>query len=208
MKNDLLNIVTPCCRPKNLLNIAASIKTKLNCPYHWFVVFDSKLTEDPASIIFLEYIKARVKNFRVKVSFYSNSSKARVGHGHRNFILDLIKDQSGWIYFNDDDNILSPDFASLDFTKTDHDAIVLSQNNADGSLRYNGDIPLLAEPYNMKTYHIDTAQLIYNLRCVREQRFKEEFYEADGMFAEEFYSKHKKVLFLKNKFCYYNFLEV
>ena len=208
MRNDLFNIVTPCCRPKNLLNIAASIKSKVKHPCRWIVVLDDKLMHDQASLIFLEYVKIRVKNFGLDISFYSNASSGPVGHGHRNFILNLIEREKGWVYFNDDDNVLSPAFDSLDLTQTQYDAIVLSQNNADGTLRYNGDIPLLAEPANMKTYHIDTAQIIYNLESLKGQRFNENHYEADGMFAEEFYAKNKNVLFLKNQFCYYNFLEV
>ena len=58
----------------------------------------------------------------------------------------------------------------------------------------------------MKTNKVDTAQLIYNLNYIDGQRFEEDYNEADGMFAEEFYNKHKKALFLKDKFCYYNFL--
>tara|TARA_Y100000361_G_C11083064_1_gene302130 strand:- start:124 stop:750 length:627 start_codon:yes stop_codon:yes gene_type:complete len=208
MKNDLLNIITPCCRPKNLLNIATAIKGKLDHPYRWIVIFDEKILRDSSSVIFANYIKRRVKSLGVNVDFYSNKSSGKVGHGHRNFILDLLSKEQGWIYFNDDDNIISSDFASLDFSQIDYDAIVLSQSNPNGTVRYNGEIALLAAPENMKTYRIDTAQLIYNLPKIKTQRFEEDYYEADGMFAEKFYSTNKNVLFLKNKFCYYNFLEV
>ena len=90
MKNDLLNIITPCSRPKNLLNIATAIKGKLDHPYRWIVVFDEKTLRDSSSVIFANYIKRRVKSLGVNVDFYSNKSSGKVGHGHRNFILDLL----------------------------------------------------------------------------------------------------------------------
>tara|TARA_Y100001951_G_C11278871_1_gene263900 strand:+ start:714 stop:1370 length:657 start_codon:yes stop_codon:yes gene_type:complete len=216
MNSLLFNIVTPCTRPSNLFKIAASIKRNFNKDYWWHIVFDDKLFNKSSSVLFLDHIKRRLRAaFPVRkkavngLSFYQNLSSGKVGHGHRNYILDIIESKGGWIHFNDDDNILSSDFNGLqDALDPKYAAISLSQKNADGSLRFNGNIPLTAEPANMKTYRVDTAQLIYNLSYIKGQRFEEKHYEADGIFAEEFYRKHSNFLFLKNKFAYYNFLDV
>ena len=171
MNRLLFNVVTPCTRPSNLFKIAASIKRNFNKDYWWHIVFDDKLFNRSSNILFLDYIKRRLRAFfsvhkkgAGGLSFYQNLSTGKVGHGHRNYILDIIESQCGWIYFNDDDNILSSDFNGLDdILDPKYAGASLSQKNADGSLRFNGNIPLTAEPANMKTYHVDTAQLIYNL---------------------------------------------
>lgn len=208
MSENCLYIVTPCSRPKNLFCIGASISRNIKFPVKWIIVLDQKICNDDASKLFVEYNKERLKKLNIDTSFFVNKDSGVVGHGHRNYALDFLQNRSGWVYFNDDDNIISEDFKDINFYDRNCSCIVLSQKNSDGNLRFNGGIALTAEPKNMQTYHIDTAQLIYNISNVRHQRFEQNFYEADGMFAEKFYQKNKNVLFLKDKYCYYNFLEL
>jgi hypothetical protein len=197
-------VVTPCSIPKNLLKIAISIKNNLNHSYRWHVVFDDKLFYKYKVI---GHTKDKIKSMLPNTLFYRNKSGGKVGHGHRNYILNLIKQSKGWIYFNDDDNVISEDFKNVQ-SRLDlsYSAVVLSQKNQDGTVRCVRGTLLEASPENMKPYKVDTAQLIYNLDYINGQRFEENYYIADGMFAEEFYNKHKNVLFIKDKFCYYNFL--
>ena len=214
---NFLNVATPCSRPENLLKIATSIKENLDKDYCWHVIFDEKIfNSDGFNPVEFEDVKNKIKSMLPDTIFYINKSSGKAGHCHRNYILDIIEKSKGWVYFQDDDNIMSEDFRSIQGQlDLSYPAVVLSQKNHDGTIRetvpsfdgehYHAEL-LIASPKNMKAHKIDTAQLIYNLDYINGQCFEEDYNEADGMFAEEFYNKHKKALFLKDKFCYYNFL--
>ena len=209
MKNTI-DIVTPCSRPYNLFKIATSIEKNFNENCRWHIIFDEKLFQKSSNIFFIDYVKIKIKSlFSRAIYFHRNQSDGAVGHGHRNYMLESISPEAQWIHFNDDDNIISSDFCGIEnLLDEKYAAACLSQKTSNGSLRFNGSIPLLAEAFNMKTYHVDTAKLIYNISFIKKQRFQESYYEADGMFVEELYNKHSDFLFLKNKFAYYNFLDV
>jgi hypothetical protein len=205
---NFLNVATPCSRPENLLKMATSIKENLDKNYCWHIVFDEKIfNSDRFNSAEFEDVKNKIKSMLPDTLFYRNKSSGKAGHCHRNYILDIIEKSKGWIYFNDDDNIMSEDFRSIQGQlDLSYPVVVLSQKNHDGKIRCVYRTLLIASPENMKVHKVDTAQLIYNLDYIDGQRFEEDYNEADGMFAEEFYNKHKKALFLKDKFCYYNFL--
>lgn len=207
-----LNIVTPCSRPENLLAIQKSINSfcaqyKNNFEWDidcvWHIIFEQSKLDSIVDRTYIKYLKSRLdKNNQ----YYWNTSNGIAGHTHRNFILNKLSGQTGWVYFNDDDNIIHKDFAEVSFNQEDAAAIVFSQKTSDGQIRSYEGIQLLAAPENMKLRHIDTAQLVYNLYNIGSLMFDDRYYWADGLFSEEFYKRHKNVLFYKKLFCYYNFL--
>ena len=90
----IINIVTPCSRPENLLSIAESI----NIPrgnYRWIVVFDS--TEIPTIQL--------PDNAEYYIHKNENSV---VGHSQRNFANLLIDE--GYVLMLDDDTVMHPEF--------------------------------------------------------------------------------------------------
>jgi len=207
-----LNIVTPCSRPQNLLIIQKSIncfraqyknnfERDIDCVWH--IIFEKNKLDNNSDRTYIEFLKNKLNKDN---KYYWNISNGIAGHTHRNFILNRLSGQTGWVYFNDDDNIVHKDFAEVNFNQEDIAAIIVSQQGSNGEVRKYDGVPLLAMPANMKLRHVDTAQLIYNLFNIGSLMFDDRYYWADGLFAEEFYKKHKNVVFYKKLFCYYNFL--
>ncbi len=176
-----LNIITPCSRPQNLIEISKSI----NIPkenYRWIVVFDSEeipLIEVP-------------DNCEI---YCHKNPLSTVGHAQRNFALNLIK--NGHIYFNDDDTIIFPKLWD-EIRNLDNDFISFQQIHKEGNLRLEGDI--------IEVGHIDSHNFIISKKILGESRFIIDRYDADGYFAKECFTKSKSPIHLKKILSTYNFL--
>jgi hypothetical protein len=71
----------------------------------------------------------------------------------------------------------------------------------------NGVTRLKADPDKVTVGNIDTAQYMFRASIVEGLRFDETRYDADGVFIEELYQRHKdKFLFVNQPLCYYNYL--
>ena len=201
----LVNIVTPCTRPENLLAIQESINNHANFKYRWHIIFENLKLNNRPDRIYIDHLK---KKLNKNNKYYWATSNGIAGHTHRNFIIDKLSGEIGWLYFNDDDNILHPDFSKINFEETGCSAIVLSQKDPDGTNRVYDGNTLIACPHNMKVRCIDTAQLIFNQKKNKNLYFDDRYYWADGIFAEKFYEKNTNIKYLKDLFCYYNYLSV
>lgn len=177
-----LNIITPCSRPENLQTISESI----NIPkenYRWIVVFDSDK-------IPTEYnLPKNAEYYNVKVN------ESVVGHGQRNFALDLIKE--GYVYFNDDDTIIHRELWQ-NIKDTDADFISFKQGEKYGDLRLEG-----AE---IEIGKIDSHNFIVENNIIKETRFIIYQYAADGFFAKECYNKSKNHFYIPKILSIYNSL--
>jgi hypothetical protein len=178
-----INIVTPCSRPENLIQIANSF----NIPkenFKWIIVFDSEvLPEYPTAL-----------DFDIDVEFYAHKDlKSVVGHAQRNFALDLIKE--GYVYFNDDDTLLHPELWE-NIKNINADFISFNQAFADGSLRLKCG--------RTDVGFIDSHNYIIDKKTIGDTRFEIEHYTADGIFADACAQKTNNKVFIDKILSIYN----
>lgn len=197
-----LNIVTPLTRPENLSAIHRSIFSQCHPDFkiNWFIYVDSTVRGN----IMLPQ--------EAKVFFTQVSGIA--GHVHRNtylVFLDYLRrlkgdnEINGWNMFLDDDNILHPDFFStlsnMSTIITEYSGLIFDQCFKNGETRLNAD------PDNVRVGNVDTAQYIFRGNIVGSLLFDETRYDADGVFIEELYRRHReKFLIVNQPLCYYNYL--
>lgn len=181
----MLNIVTPCSRPKNLKIIEESI----NIPheyFNWFVVFDSDQIPDC-------YIPPIAQAYCYK------QKGSIVGHAQRNFALNLI--DNGYVYFNDDDTVVHPMlWSSIEkiILKNTHDFISFDQKEKNGNHRLFG--------YNIKVDHIDSHNFIVHSDLCKNIRFYIDRYNADGYFATECFRLSQAPIYINKYLSVYNVL--
>lgn len=181
-----LNIVTPCCRPENLLTIAESI----NIPkenYRWIVVFD--LDELPPDL----YIP---KNCECYLHRNTNST---AGHDQRNFALSLI--EKGHIYQNDDDTAIHPDLWNEIKDLDDADLITFSQ--------LDGDLLCVRLPGNeVGVRKTDSHNFIVSYDIAKNIKWQIERYDADGLYAEACLKFAKNHVWIPKVLSIYNWLRI
>ena len=159
-----LNIITPCIRWNNLLQISESI----NIPrenYRWIVVFDSN--NIPTDI------PNNCEAYAVKVL------NSIMGNGQRNYALDLVKE--GHVYFNDDDTTIHPDLWSNISDKDNEQFISFIQNNKDNTMRLDGT--------SIRLNDVDSHNFIIHNSLIDSLRWIIDRYDADGIFAEQCFRK-------------------
>ena len=160
-----INIITPCSRPSNLIEIAHSI----NIPkenYRWIIVFDlDNLPEESQIPSNCETYLHRDKN-------------STAGHAQRNFAMSLVK--KGHIYMNDDDTVIHPELWDH-IKELDQDFISFMQNSADGTLRLEGS--------KVEVGYIDSHNFIVSKNITDGIEWTIDRYDADGYFAKEVYSR-------------------
>jgi hypothetical protein len=175
-----LNIVTPCSRPQNLTAISESIKQSIpEGKYRWIVVFDADEVPDE--------IPDNCEAYAIR------NPQSTVGHAQRNHALDLI--ENGHIYFNDDDTLIHPELWEW-VSGHKVDFISFSQCHKDGSFRLKGD--------NVSVCNIDSHNFIVSADIAKDVRFVIDKYEADGIFAEQCYSKSSTKVFIDKVLSIYN----
>jgi hypothetical protein len=178
-----LNIITPCSRPENLLEISKSI----NIPkenYRWIVVFDSENFPDS------KLIPENCESYHHK-NFQSTS-----GNAQRNYAIDLVK--NGHIYFNDDDTLMHPELWDSIKNLSNNDFISFQQVTKDNQIRLIGD--------NIAVGYIDSHNFITSYEIINDTRFILNRYDADGYFAVDCFSKSKKPTYLNKVLSIYNLL--
>jgi len=155
----ILNIITPCSRPKNLPVVARSIRENLKAfDVRWHCWFDqSKVTPET------------VKQWE---PFFASTGMAETdgnGNPQRNRALDACS--GDWVYFLDDDNVVHPGFEDRLARATEvHPSapgfIFAQLNEAGGHLR---------SPY--PTWHegsgnLDMAQFVLKREFIGSTRFR------------------------------------
>jgi hypothetical protein len=186
-----LTIITPSCRPANLIKI----KDTINFDYvdEWIIVYDeSKVKENP-----------RLFSENAKIKEYLHTSPGISGNPQRNYGLDMIQNKNTYLYFLDDDNIIHHDLYSL-----------LSTMEDDKLYTFDQDRPVDVFPYkrlltgdNIKLGNIDTAMFLIDYNLCKNIRWVLDKYYADGLYIVECYTKNKnKWVYVNKTMAYYNFL--
>lgn len=177
----LLNIITPCSRPENLHIISQSI----NIPkdnYRWIVIYDG--ISLPSADLIPE---------NCEIDFYYDADSC-FGHYQRNYGMDLIKE--GHIYFNDDDTIIHLEL--WDYIKDlENDFITFNQNDKNGGIRL--------ENRGVAIRNIDSHNFIFSKELSNGLKFVND-YVADGIFAEQLFSKSKSHIHIAKVLSIYNSL--
>ena len=182
----MINIITPCIRPENLILINNSI----NIPkkeYRWIVIFDMDEFSDKSII-------------PENCEYYFHRNKGSVvGNSQRNFGLDLVKE--GYVYFNDDDTTINPylwdnikdlknDFISFD-QKWNIPNIV--------SIRLTGN--------DIMVGNVDSHNFLTTIENIGNTRLLIDQYVSDGIFAEECFKKSKNSIYIHKCLSAYNTLD-
>jgi hypothetical protein len=178
-----LTIITPCCRPDNLIKLKGSIRFDLIDK--WIIVYDTS------------------KDRSYKMQFQDDSKILELecnilgaaGHPQRNFAIHHVN--HGYIYMLDDDNIMHPEFWNICplFELPYFYTFDLLNNNT------------LLPGNNIKINKIDTSMFCVNKEHLKDIRWREDIYEADGYFIMDINKSNKDLHKYINKVAaYYNFL--
>lgn len=181
-----LNIITPCIRPNNLKYISESINIPKH-QYRWLVIFDGKekdisQLEIPSNC---EY-------------YFYQLDESKVGHGQRNFAINLIQD--GHVYMNDDDTTIHPLLWENIQLLDQHDFITFQQTDIHGNMRCT------CTPIKRK--NIDTHCFITSRLLIDKHRWQYNRYGADGAFAIKCKQRAKNYIHLPKVLSIYNSLNL
>ena len=187
-----ITIITPSIRPENLLKISKYI----NFDYvsKWLIIYDSsKIKENP--LLF--------KTNNKVIELLYNETESISGNAQRNHGLDLIEneEEESYIYFLDDDSVLSDDIYKL-FDRLESKKVYTFSQQRDASIFpyvniLKGDIP--------EVYLIDTSQLLISSKLIHKNRWELSKYNADGYFIRKCIQDNKDSwIFVDNILTGYN----
>jgi hypothetical protein len=177
-----INIITPCSRPENLHAISRSINIPRDT-YRWIVVFDSE-----------DFPESRLIPSNCE-PYVHKDARSTSGNAQRNYAIDKV--EKGYLYFNDDDTTVHPDFWSEVSDKTD-DFITFTQVWPGGATRITGETVAMSQ--------VDSHNFLVNHEIVKDTRWILNLYEADGHFAVEVFAKAKSFLWIQKVLSTYNSL--
>jgi hypothetical protein len=121
----------------------------------------------------------------------------QAGHPQRNFGLTLVED--GHIYFLDDDNIIHPEFWKIINLLDSNKFYTFDQIRDKNGNILRGD--------SIKVNSIDTAMLIVHKKHIKNTKWIEDKYNADGYFICDIYNNNTNShIYINSTYCYYNFL--
>ncbi len=206
--DNIINIITRCTRPDNLLEIRKSIYKNINNPlltYNWIICFDSRILKDIDVELLAELQSSNIKiDFKFLQGDYWGLSQLN------SILVNLL----GWVYHLDDDNILHEHFSKEiiklliqpAIRKEELNVIIFSQKVSYKDFS-NLDIRI-AHPENVKVSKIDLAQWLIHSDVHKQGYLYGSGYIADGEFIEKLYNEKPNYFeFIDNVLCYYNFLE-
>lgn len=179
-----ITIITPCCRPSNLIKLKESIDFRY--VDEWMIVYDgTKVSNNPN--IFQSENNDKIKE-------YVFTDRGRSGNAQRNFALDQIKNEDTYLYFLDDDNLIYKDFYKLlDVIDSEKIYTFNQKNRLKGSCIQVGSI--------------DTAMFLISYKLCKNIRWIEDRYDADGYYILDCYNNNKdKWVFVDNVLSTYNVL--
>jgi len=175
----IINIVTPCSRPENLMAMSESINIPLG-RYRWIVVIDA--TDMPSVML--------PKNAEVYLAKVDGSTS---GNGQRNKALDMI--DAGYVLFLDDDTILHKDLWDAVRYATE-DVVCWQQSWKDGSHRLDAG--------DFRVGHIDSGSFMANRSVIGDIRWDLDRYDADGYFAEKVFAEKRTIRKINQYLSHYN----
>lgn len=176
----MINIITPCCRPKNLAKIYDSINFDLINT--WFIIYDTTKNRK-----YQKQFKDHPKIIEVECS-----DKSISGNAQRNLGLKLVKD--GFIYFLDDDNIIHPNFwyivleLDINYLYT-FDQLRVEDGNEEPWELFKNEKGKILYGDTVALRKIDIAQYIVHTSMIRDTKFDLDIYWADGVFIENIYKR-------------------
>jgi hypothetical protein len=182
MENSL-TIITPCSRQQNLHELYNSLH--FDKIHTWIIVYDTTKS-----------VCTKMYNHpQIREEFCNDHGIS--GNPQRNHGMKLVS--NGYIYFLDDDNIVHPDFWTLE--RTPHNFYTFDQFRL-----VHGKLKLLRGK-TIQTCKIDTAMFLIHKKHTSGVVWKNELYNADGDFITDIYKNNKDKWVYKNKIlCYYNYL--
>jgi hypothetical protein len=177
-----LTIITPCCRPENLIKLKDSME--FNLIHKWIIVYDTS------------------KNRTYTMQFQGHSkilelecnTLGAAGHPQRNYGISHVED--GYIYMLDDDNIMHPDFWKICIT---FEMPYFYTFDRTKMTVYLGN--------NICRGRIDTAMFCVNKEHIKDIRWQEDRYDADGIFITDINKANTDLhKYINTTAAYYNFL--
>ena len=173
-----ITIITPSCRPNNLLKLKESIN--FNYVNEWIIVYDgSKINTLP-----------NLFENENKIKQYIHNSEGISGNPQRNFALSTITNDT-FIYYLDDDNLIHPSLYKL-INILDNKMYTFNQANG-----IKGDV--------IDINHIDTAMCIMDYKLCKNFTWRLDKYNADGYYLKECYENNiNNYVYVNNDLCYYN----
>jgi glycosyltransferase involved in cell wall biosynthesis len=192
-----LNIITPFSRTTQNANcIYESLKAiARQIPTRWFIIYqhntEDRLTAWREAVVDSPGLSVLLVKGKTASSYYGNSYRNQA-------ILMLPSEESHWVYFLDDDNILHPDFHQLfDALDEEDEVVFFSQTWKSGKLRF--------APINLEVGGVDTAMFLTRAPIIKHYQWTEDQYTADGILAQQLAKNHHKRLFFA-PYCFYNYL--
>ncbi|AYV86694.1 MAG: hypothetical protein Sylvanvirus6_35 [Sylvanvirus sp.] len=187
-----LQIITPSCRPENLLTIKSSIRFEY--VKQWMIVYDGARVSD-SPIQFPHH---------PKIQEFTYSGEGISGNPQRNFALQTLvnrkneKDQGTYLYFLDDDNRIHPGLYDLLSLLDDGYLYTFNQlRDTNGSILKGN---------RLDPGHIDTAMaLIASTHSNADIRWKPHEYGADGFYIQDCGTAMPNChIWINNTLCTYN----
>jgi hypothetical protein len=183
-KKFTITVITPCCRPQNLLNLVCSLN--FDQISEWIIVYDSsKVT-----------CTKKQFEYNSKITEYFYTSEGISGNPQRNYALSVVNNKESYIYFLDDDNLIHPELYKLSLLPN---KIYTFDQEEKNKLRLLGN--------KIAVGKIDSAMFLIWYPLIKETTFKIDKYDADGHFITECYGNNKeKLIYIPKIMCYYNVL--
>ena len=187
----MLTIITPCYRQFNIPKLFDSIHfDKID---KWIIVYDTS-------------------NDRKYEQLYKNNPKILEvecsggisGNPQRNYALNLVDD--GFIYFLDDDNIIHQNFWSIIKSLDENYFYTFDQIGNQYSYIYYKCDTLYGN--RIELFYIDTAMFIVHKKFIKDIKWKNDVYNADGYFICDIFNNNKEShKYINRVGCYYNYLQ-
>jgi hypothetical protein len=180
--NKSITIITPCSRPENLSNLLKSID--LSKIAKWIIVYDTSNNRSYNH----QFSHAQI----VELECANGIS----GNPQRNFGIEQV--DNGFIYFLDDDNIIHPAFWELTEGLDPTYFYTFDQQRTEDDILRGRTICVC---------EIDTAMFIVHRHHIRDIRWVESEYIADGLFISDIAQANPRShIYIPKIRCYYNYL--
>lgn len=186
-KQNRLTVITPCCRPQNLMTVKNSVD--FNRVDEWIIVYDGTRVSEIPTLLNDHPHKNKIKQ-------YVFTGVGISGNPQRNFALSKIDNWNTFLYFLDDDNLIHPYlYRVLDIIDRGYIYTMNQENHP----------KLLGN--NIQVTKIDTAMFLIDGSLCRDIFWNIHRYDADGYYIMEVHKKNpNKQIWINNPLCYYNII--